>query len=255
MASSTIIVILNKGGGAIVAEKDGSIVPVVINKKIYPAAFVVGTHDLYPWEKLIQSFFKICRNYTGVSELARNFVDYANKSGGIAEYMQSPAFSWDLLLCGYEEEEIFPSAIQIGMASSGMPLLGIEGEQKVTFRNPVVMMTSGDTNAISPVLSGVSTEIYESCITFYEKHNLSNADRFKENLGQLNSLYRQNLVAGIDTFDIQDMIDAGEALLNTNLRLMKLKTGEETGAVAAGEIAVLTKTEGLTWIKHSTLAF
>lgn len=253
--STCSISIFNKGGGAIVAEKDNSILPVIINGDIKPAAFVAEflAQDLR--RDLILLFCKNCPTYSGIKELSYNFIDYANRAIIFAGDDPIGSYDGDLLLCGYEEEDIFPSVVRIGLNGSEGQSLRILEEQKVTFRNPAVIVTLGDMNVISPVLSGVTSGIYETCIKFCERHGeFSDTDRFKEYLLHLNSTYHQSLITGIATFDIQDMIDTAESLLNANIRLRQLETGQETGAPSVKEIAVLTKTEGLTWIKHSTFA-
>lgn len=250
--SACCISVFNKGGGVIVAEKDNSILPVVINNYIKQAAFVVGFKARHLWRHLILSFCKDCPTYSGIKELASNFIDYANRADIFAGNDNIGFCDGGLLLCGYEEEDIFPSVVRFGFSSSYSRSLKILEEQKVTFKNPAIIISLGDMNAISPVLWGVSSGIYDSCIKFYENSDeISGAQLFKEKLKHLNSDYHQSLITGIDTFDIQDIIDAGETLLNINLQLMRLSRGEEAGMASAREIAVLTKTEGITWIKHS----
>lgn len=250
--SNCCISVFNKGGGAIVAEKEDSILPVVIGSYIKPAAFVVGLRGRYPWRDLILSFCESCPSYNGIKDLSSNFRDYVNRSDAFAGYDAYGSCDGGLLLCGYDEEDIFPSVVRFGVASSCSRSLKILEEQKVTFKNPALIITLGDMNVISPVLSGVSSSIYESCIKFCEcKDEISNRDRFKEHLLKLNSDFRQSMVTGIDTFDIQDMIDTGETLFNAYIRLKNAETGKNVKAASATEIAVLTKTEGITWIKHS----
>lgn len=253
--SACSISVFNKGGGVIVAQKDNSILPVIINHCQKAAAFVVGARTQSFWEHVILSFLKICPDYRDIIELADNFIDYSRGISGLSGCEMPGPCEGDIFLWGFDEDSIFPSGFRIGVAPSDGLSIKVLEEQKVTFENPAIIETFGDWGVIAPVLSGVSSEIYGSCLKFYERQDMkADIGVFREKLGQLNSDYRHSIITGIDTFDIQDMIDTAESLLNANIRLRELETGEKTGTPTVKEIAVLTKTEGVTWIKHSIYA-
>ena len=51
-----------------------------------------------------------------------------------------------------------------------------------------------------------------------------------------------------------EMVTSAESLVNANVRLNHLKNGGKGLVGQTREIAVLTRTEGFTWIKHSLFA-
>ena len=59
---------------------------------------------------------------------------------------------------------------------------------------------------------------------------------------------------GIDTFSMEEMVTSAESLVNANVRLNHLKNGGKGLVGQTREIAVLTRAEGFTWIKHSLFA-
>jgi hypothetical protein len=63
-----------------------------------------------------------------------------------------------------------------------------------------------------------------------------------------------SVLDGIETFSVEDMVMAAETIVNAEVRLDHLSSGCKTPLNTTREIAVITRTEGLTWIKHSLYA-
>ena len=63
-----------------------------------------------------------------------------------------------------------------------------------------------------------------------------------------------SVLEGIETFSVEDMVMAAETIVNAEVRLGHLSTGCKKPLNATHEIAVITRAEGLTWIKHSLYA-
>ena len=62
------------------------------------------------------------------------------------------------------------------------------------------------------------------------------------------------VLSGIDSFSIEDLVTASETLVNAEVRLKHLFSGGKEDLHVSKEIAVITRTEGVTWIKHSLFA-
>ena len=63
-----------------------------------------------------------------------------------------------------------------------------------------------------------------------------------------------SVLDGIETFSVEDMVMAAETIVNAEVRLDHLSSGCKTPLNTTREIAVITRAEGLTWIKHSLYA-
>ena len=59
---------------------------------------------------------------------------------------------------------------------------------------------------------------------------------------------------GMDTFSIEDLVTAAETLVNAEVRFKHLFSKGKDAVRSTKEIAVITQTEGVTWLKHSLFA-
>ena len=59
---------------------------------------------------------------------------------------------------------------------------------------------------------------------------------------------------GLDSFSIEDLVTAAETLVDAEVRLKHLLSQGKEHPHATKEIAVITRTEGVTWLKHSLFA-
>jgi hypothetical protein len=59
---------------------------------------------------------------------------------------------------------------------------------------------------------------------------------------------------GIDSFSIEDLVTATETLVDAEVRLKHLLSLGKEPPHHTKEIAVITRTEGVTWLKHSLFA-
>jgi prepilin-type N-terminal cleavage/methylation domain-containing protein len=60
---------------------------------------------------------------------------------------------------------------------------------------------------------------------------------------------------GIDSFSIEDMVNTVETFVDANVNLNHLRSGGKEKLSATRELAVITRYEGLTWIKHGLYTF
>lgn len=107
---------------------------------------------------------------------------------------------------------------------------------------------------ISRVYDKFAGTKYENKVrTYFEEYD---QDRLSKISSQKASFYVCNrLDVGLDTFSIEDMVGAVETIIDANIRLNHIYSGDS--AVPLGhtkEIAVITRAEGLKWIKHSLFA-
>jgi hypothetical protein len=59
---------------------------------------------------------------------------------------------------------------------------------------------------------------------------------------------------GLNTFSVEDLVTAVETLVNAEVRLKHLLSKGKEYPHLTKEIAVITRIEGLTWLKHSLFA-
>ena len=63
-------------------------------------------------------------------------------------------------------------------------------------------------------------------------------------------IHHKYLFTAIESFDIEDMVKVAEMFVDSNDQLIHLKNGGNGVLRSTKELAVITRVEGVVWIKH-----
>ena len=279
---TTFIALSSMSGIVCASDTDHTIYQL---SKHQPLAIAVNPYSPIPWDKIV-----IAYKEKGEPEGKMEFEDYALD---FLNYLSSfPADeSWrglsthdrNIIFMGYGQEDLFPSLYDILLQYNSKSKC-MEMEEKlhtrISHQHSASINQIGEFDSVSTLIYGAPRETNEKLLDKHvelfniykqrviEKFKGTPAEAFvikkldaydpRKAFGQeisdsIDQVYREVLV-GIDSFSIEEMVDAAETLVNAEVRLEHLRSKGKDPLHVTKEIAVITRVEGLTWIKHSLYA-
>lgn len=267
--------LLSKAGIACAADMYKSFY--CLHKKL-PVAIAVNPESPIPWETIIKKY----RKQLGSTPLA-SLADYVE---GFHVFLSTlePEDSWKgvsqeeshIMFLGFGKEDVFPSVYDTYVQTDRDGTLGLsDGEiQQVTLNEPVLIHMLGNFEYVSPLLFGCNKKIRDFyCDRYpsvwedyvervselikgepYERNaidKLRKLDCDKEISREVDATIENNktdMLIGIATFSVEDMVSAVEAIVDANARFGHLLSDAPGNPGGIKEIAVITIPEGVSWI-------
>ena len=276
------IALTNMSGIACASDRDHTIYQ--LSKRV-PFAVAVNPDSPIPWYSIIEQF-----QLSGEPEESEEFSDYVTHfvsflSNHFAEKSWSdlPADDTNVFFMGYGKEDLFPSVYDTVLKvnpENGQFEATQVGYNKISHQVCTAINHLCDIDSVSTLLFGVTNQTREALLPIYTKLFESYKDRVKKHfadteftsyvtqeLGSYNiedSYYQTFYNAygevtsrtsmGLNTFSVEDLVTAVETLVNAEVRLKHLLSKGKEYPHLTKEIAVITRIEGLTWLKHSLFA-
>lgn len=278
--TTSCIAIFSRGGIVAASDSDFSIRPL---SKTSPVAMAVNTHSSIPWKSIIDDYLLqvTFRHFATVEDAYESFADYFRERKIPAACIEKDCKE-NILFMGYNENYLYPS----------MALADITRDDKIDLdiSDPFVLDVSqidsgfyyviGNLDFVSPLLSGASDSIIEAVkineikllsnyrTALIEKIEGMNADKkwinnvrnfdienaVDDKLSYSIDSVMDEVMVEFDSLSIGEIAVYAESLINTECQLRILRNKGNGNCFGTREIAVLTSTEGLTWIKHSLFA-
>lgn len=268
----SFIALMNKTGIACAASDDFSIYKLSSKE---PLAIAVNPKSEIPWEKIIGKY-----KQSGEPEPQITLALYAEQ---LLSFMNGLGLTSlglkddKVVLLGYGSQDIYPSVYSFSLdtdADGVFVMTEIENEQ-ISGQTSTTFVTLGDFERISPILYGASARIrgyYEEkqrvakskfmsrlhdlfSGTEYEKaaeENLAGYDSNSDTVfSGANKMVVKDVNIGLSSFSISDLVTSAETIINANTRLSHLFAGVRPPLECVSEMAVITRPEGLKWVKHS----
>ena len=282
MRTNSFISLYNKSGIACASDTDYTIYRF---SKEEPVAVAVCPFSPIPWESIITAYLRKGEpaHRLALEEYARDFEQF------LQTYPADKAWNWlsanalSLIFLGYGTNDIYPSACDTLIVvdeETGKMKLGEISNTAISIDNEAAFNWNGDFERMSPILHGTtqavkefifervgeSIELYKKRVldkfngTKYEEYVKKSLDNYDFEAAQHSLVYdatghiQYEVYRGLDSFSIEDMVLSCENIINANIRLNHLATGGKSLIGSTREIAVLTRAEGFTWIKHSLFA-
>ena len=229
-----------------------------------------------PWEDVIALYKQL-----GDPEPQITLSMYAEQMrgflNGISGLSGSGLKDEKVILLGYGSQEIYPSVYSFSLdaaAEGNIILQEIENVQ-IGGHIPTTFVTMGDFERISPILYGASPRVrgyYEEKQRSVRSEYMSRLHDYfsgteyeqaaEENLAGYNSdtcdivgnatdMVEHDVNIGLSSFSISDLVTSAETIINANSRLSHLFEGVRPPLECVSEMAVITRPEGLKWVKHS----
>lgn len=279
----SFIAFLNKAGVACAADTDGTVFKLAKNE---PLAIAVNPQSPIPWERIITQYKLIGEPKPQVlfSDYVAEFNAFLNQVTVDDTCKDLSSKESNIIFLGYGSEDLYPSVVacvvsvnqdsHLCIDEDSINYVSINNHDKFTYN------LLGDFESVATILWGATkkttsyfTEKYLELYQIYRQRILDTVKGEKEELAVKQRLdafdaeaYVSNVLdnatgdvfkdmrIGIDAFSIQDMVDAVETLVNSNVKLNHLKSGAVGVRGDVREIAVITRPEGVTWIKHGIYA-
>ena len=282
MRTNSFISLYNKSGIACASDTDYTIYRF---SKEEPVAVAVCPFSPIPWESIITAYLRKGEpaHRLALEEYARDFEQF------LQTYPADKAWNWlsanalSLIFLGYGTNDIYPSACDTLIVvdeETGKMKLGEISNTAISIDNEAAFNWNGDFERMSPILHGTtqavkefifervgeSIELYKKRVldkfngTKYEEYVKKSLDNYDFEDAQHSLVYdatghiQDRVCIGLDSFSIEDLVLSCENMVNANIRLNHLANGGKGLIGSTREIAVLTRAEGFTWIKHSLFA-
>ena len=276
------IALTNMSGIACASDRDHTIYQ--LSKRV-PFAIAVNPDSPIPWYSIIEQY-----QLSGEPEESEEFSDYATHfiaflSSHFADKSWSnlPPDDTNVFFMGYGKEDLFPSVydtvLKVNPENGQFETTEVE-YIKISHQECVEINHLCNIDSVSPLLFGATDNVRETAIdkliqqyeTYKERVNehfkdTKYADFVNKRLKEfdvndaaadlVNSASDEicsDLNTGIDSFSIEDLVTATETLVDAEVRLKHLSSLGKEHPHHTKEIAVITRTEGVTWLKHSLFA-
>lgn len=277
----SFLAFFTKAGMACASDHDATIYQ--LSKK-EPLAMAVNPKSPIPWEDIIKKY-----KLQGEPAPQVLFSDYASAFEKFLSNIPVEE-SWkhitpeesNIVFFGYGMDDIYPSAydVMVEVDEEGKLCFTSVSSEQISINTPFTYNTLGNLESVSTILNGATKKtrtyftnkftevfkIYKQRIaekvkgTEYEDVVIQHLNAYHEELSIEKALTEadayafNDLTIGIVTFSVQELIDAVETLIAANAKLNHLKSGGKEAPAEVKEIAIMTRPEGMTWIKHSLFA-
>lgn len=276
------IALTNMSGIACASDRDHTIYQ--LSKRV-PFAVAVNPDSPIPWYSIIEKYQLSgeLEESEEISDYVIHFITFLSNLFAKKSWSNLPADDTNVFFMGYGKEDLFPSIYDTVLKVN--PENGqFEATQvcynKISHQELIAINHLCDIESVSPLLFGATNKIKETAfnklIQQYEIYKERVAEKFKNTefadfvnkkleafdvkdaaANLINSAYNEicsDVNTGIDSFSIEDLVTATETLVDAEVRLKHLFSLGKERPHHTMEIAVITRTEGVTWLKHSLFA-
>ena len=252
-----------------------------------PVAIAICPYSPIPWECIITQYLRKGEpeHHKTLEEYARDFETFFQQFHADKAWNKLGINELNLIFLGYGQDEIYPSVcdiqIEVDEETEKMKLGEIGIKQINLSRDENAGYNwNGNFERLASILFGATEQVKdfatEKQFDLFHAYKQRVIEKFKgtqyeEYVNKCLSNYPEEIAVpkpvtkattkaferayeGISTFSIEELVSTAETLVNANVRLLHLKEGGKGLLGHTREIAVLTRAEGFTWIKHSLFA-
>jgi len=276
------IALTNMSGIACASDRDHTLYQL---SKNFPFAVAVNPDSPIPWYNIIEQY-----QLSGEPKESEEFSDYVTHfiaflSSHFAEKSWSnlPADDTNVFFMGYGKEDLFPSVYDTVLKvnpENGLFEATQVGYNKISHQEYTAINHLCDIDSVSPLLFGVINDVkvdaFDKLAQQYEIYKERVNEHFKDTeyadfvhkkleefdvidvaadlVNSASDNISKDVSMGLNSFSIEDLVSAAETLVDAEVRLKHLLSKGKEYSHATKEIAVITHTEGVTWLKHSVYA-
>lgn len=281
---NSFLAIYNQSGIACASDTDNTIYRL---SKEEPVAIAICSYSPIPWECIITQYLRKGEpeHHKTLEEYARDFETFFQQFHADKAWNKLGINELNLIFLGYGQDEIYPSVcdiqIEVDEETEKMKLGEIGIKQINLSRDENAGYNwNGNFERLASILFGATEQVKdfatEKQFDLFHAYKQRVIEKFKgtqyeEYVNECLSNYPEEIAVpkpvtkattkaferayeGISTFSIEELVSTAETLVNANVRLLHLKEGGKGLLGHTREIAVLTRAEGFTWIKHSLFA-
>lgn len=273
---TNFVAFLNKHGIACASDTDMTLY--ALSKK-EPVALAVNSYSPIPWDSIINAYLRRgdIALHDDFSDYVRDFAEFLKTVKSQKKWAKLTDEEANIIFLGFGQDDLFPSGIDVYVrhnpASNALEC-ELRCESHIDHGFSADYYRLGAFELMQPVLNGISEEAMKSMIDKHtedmnkyktrvyaamKKHDCKTSlddvefdemGAFMNELADMSGCHQRQLSMAIESFNIEDMVKVAETFVDANDQLEHLKAGGFGLPNSTKELAVITRTEGLTWIKH-----
>lgn len=279
----SFIAITNQSGIVCASNSDNTVHRL---SKEEPVAIAVNPSSRIPWVDLINKYRRLGEpaRHESIEEYAKDFEKFLGKQPADEKWTNISTDEANIIFMGYGVNDIYASVYDVMVAldpnTQKLRFDFAESNKIAVDDNVAYWNLIGDFDSVSAVLYGSKRNVRELSLSKTKEaleifrnrvmeaakeaklderiiEQIKATDCEQEAFNIVDNATGEaidNAIIGLGTFSIEEMVYAAEKLVNANVRLNRLVKGDKRNTQGTKEIAVITKTEGLTWIKHNLFA-
>ena len=273
---TNFVAFLNKHGMACASDTDMTLY--ALSKK-EPVAVAVNPYSPIPWDNIINAYLRQSdvAPHDDFSDYARDFAEFLKTVKSQKKWAKLTDEEANIIFLGFGQDDLFPSYIDANVrhdTASNALECELRSNCHIDHEFCAAYCKLGSFELMQPVLNGISqdarksmidkhtedmnkykTRVYAAmkkhdCKTSLDDVEFDEMGAFMNELADMSGCHQRQLSMAIESFNIEDMVKVAETFVDANDQLEHLKAGGFGLPNSTKELAVITRTEGLTWIKH-----
>lgn len=277
--NTTFVAISSMSGITCASDTDHTIYQL---SKTQPLAVAVSPHSPIPWNHIINTYKR-----KGEPEFKHNFDDYVQEFFNLCLNLSKlpkdlSVEDRNIIFMGYGKDDLFPSVIDVLISLKEGNRIEIDEKiiTTISHKERASIRCLGNLESVSTILSGATNEtrqfLYQKHLEQFDVYKQRVTEKFKgtkyedyvaqkfadydpaqqmaEIIFETSNSCFDEIEIGLDSFSIEEMVTAAETIVDAEVRLDHLASGSMGPLHNTREIAVITRVEGLTWLKHSLYA-
>lgn len=276
--NTSFVAFLNKHGIACASDTDMTLYTL---SRQEPVAVAVNQYSPIPWDTIINTYLKRgeIAKHDVFGDYARDFCNYLCAVEANPACKKMTDDDGNIVFLGFGADDLFPSAVDIMVRydeETGKLVCDFDIERGIDHDNETDFFTLSHFENTQPVIYGISDIIRQKLIdkqvelinvfkerimdtvkgTKFEegvRNKLTEYDaaaRFKEHTYQQSYNQLDRIGTALDSFNIEDLVKVVEDFVDAKVQLDHLKAGGKGELPHTKELAVITRTEGVVYIKH-----
>jgi hypothetical protein len=274
---TSFVAFLNKRGLACASDTDMTLYAL---SRQEPVALAVNSYSPIPWDFIINSYLRKgeIQIHETFSDYARDFACYLSTVETKPSWKYLSSDEKNIIFLGYGSDDVFPSAVDIMVKydeEAKKLICDFDIDRGIDHINTSDFFMLSHFENTQPVMYGIIESARQKLI---DKQN-SLLDTFKERIfdavkgtefekavqeviaeydsysfedvtRELSGQQMQRVDTAIDSFNIEDLVKVAEDFVDAKVQIDHLKNGGRGDLHYTKELAVITRTEGVVWIKH-----
>ena len=275
---TSFVAFLNKQGIACASDTDMTLYAL---SRQEPVALAVNSYSPIPWNTIINSYLR-------KGEISKHefFGDYSRDfSNFLSSVKINPAWNnlteddGNILFLGFGTDDVFPSAVDILVhldEESSKLVCDINIERGIDHDNETDFYTLSHFENTQPLIYGISDvarakliekqaaliDVYKQRImdavknTKYEEsiqkrlYEYDASTIMSEIIFRMSDTQLDRIDMALGSFNVEDLVKVAEDFVDAKVQLDHLKAGGKGELPHTKELAVITRTEGVVYIKH-----
>ena len=274
---TSFVAFLNNRGIACASDTDMTLYAL---SRQEPVALAVNSYSPISWDYIINSYLHKgdIQIHELFSDYARDFASYLSTVDTKPSWKFLSSDEQEIIFLGYGSDDVFPSAVDITVKydeETKKLSCHFDTDRSITHHNRADFLMLSNFENTQPVMYGIvesarkklidkqnsliekfeerimdavkGTEFEESVKKEIEENKTYSFEDVTRNLSG-NQMSR--VETAIDSFNIEDLVKVAEDFVDAKVQIDHLKNGGKEELPHTKELAVITRTEGVVWIKH-----